>query len=85
MLRGNGRANEIDGLAGTDRISGFAGNDLITASAAAIVDPGAGADRVEGGRVVRARGGGRDRISSCGLAVVDRRDVVTGCRRTSRR
>jgi hypothetical protein len=85
VLRGNGRANEIDGGGGADRIFGLGGNDLITATLAAIVDPGAGADRVQGGRIVRARDGRRDRISSCGLAVADRRDAVSGCARTSRR
>ena len=84
VLRGNGRANEIDGVGGADRIFGLAVNDLISASSAAIVDPGAD-DRVAGGRIVRARGGGLDRVSSCGLVVVDRHDVVTGCTRTSQR
>lgn len=84
-LRGNGRANEIDGVGGADRIFGLGGNDLISATRAAIVDPGAGADRVDGGRIVRARDGRRDRISSCVLAVADRRDAVSGCARTARR
>ena len=83
VLRGNGRANEIDGGAGADRIFGLGGNDLITASNA-IVDPGGGADRVLGGRIVRSRDGRRDRISSCGVAIADRRDVVSGCRRVRR-
>jgi len=46
----------------------------------AIADPGPGADRVEGGRIVRSRDGARDQISSCGTALADRRDVVRGCR-----
>ena len=84
VLRGNGRANEIDGVGGADRIFGLGGNDVITAALAAIVDAGAGADRIEGGRIVRARDASRDRIASCGLAVADRRDVVTGCRSVRR-
>lgn len=85
LLRGNGRANEIDGIDGADRIFGFGGNDHITGDLSdALVYPGSGADRVEGGRIVRSRDGRRDRISSCGLAIADRRDVVTGCRRVRR-
>lgn len=85
LLRGNGRANEIDGIDGADRIFALGGNDLVTGDlSAAIVYPGAGADRVEGGRIVHSRDGRRDRISSCGLAIADRRDVVTGCRRVRR-
>jgi Ca2+-binding RTX toxin-like protein len=85
VLRGNGRANEIDGGGGADHIFGLGGNDLITATLSAIIDAGAGADRVQGGRIVRARDGRRDRISSCGLAVADRLDAVSGCSRASRR
>ena len=80
-LSGNGRANEIDGGGGADRIFGLGGNDVITAVlGSAVVDPGPGADRVEGGRIVRSRDGARDQISSCATALTDRRDVVRGCR-----
>jgi hypothetical protein len=48
VLRGDGRANEIDGVGGADRIFGLGGNDVVTATLAAIVDAGAGADRVVG-------------------------------------
>ena len=85
VLTGNGRANEIDGIGGADRIFGRGGNDIIAATLAAIVDPGAGADRVVGGRIVRSRDGRRDVVSSCALAVADRRDAVSDCRRVSRR
>jgi len=84
VLRGNGRSNEIDGIDGADRILGLGGNDLVTGLARAVIDPGAGADRVQGGRTVRARDGRRDRIASCTLAIVDLRDVVIGCRRVRR-
>lgn len=85
VLRGNGRPNEIDGVGGADRIFGLGGNDLIIGDLSdALVYPGAGADRVAGGRIVRSRDGRRDRISSCGTAIADRRDVVTGCRRVRR-
>ena len=85
VLRGNGRANEIDGGGGADRIFGLGGNDLITGDLSrAIVDPGAGADRVEGGRIVRARDNRRDVIASCAVALADRRDVVSGCRSVRR-
>jgi len=84
-LSGNGRANEIDGGGGADRIFGLGGNDVITGELArATVDPGAGADRVDGGRIVRSRDGARDRVSSCGVAFADRRDVVSGCRSVRR-
>jgi Ca2+-binding RTX toxin-like protein len=84
-LTGNGRANEIDGGGGADRIFGLGGNDVISGVlGAALIDPGAGADRVEGGRIVRSRDGSRDRISSCGTAFADRRDVVIGCRTVRR-
>jgi hypothetical protein len=84
-LSGNGHANEIDGGGGADRIFGLGGNDVITGVlGSAIVDPGAGADRVDGGRIVRSRDGSRDRISSCGVAIADRRDVVRGCRSVRR-
>ena len=84
-LTGNRRANEIVGGGGADRIFGMAGNDTIDALlGSAVIDPGAGADRVMGGRIVRARDGRRDTISSCGLAVVDRRDAVSGCSRVAR-
>ena len=60
----------------------MAGNDTIDAVlGSAVIDPGAGADRVQGGRIVRARDGRRDTISSCGLAVADRLDAVSGCSR----
>lgn len=85
ILRGNGRANEIDGGGGADRIFGLGGNDLISGDlAGAIIDAGRGSDRVDGGRIVRARDRTRDRISSCGVAIADRRDVVRGCRRVRR-
>ena len=84
VLTGNGRANEIDGIGGADRISGLGGNDLIMAASSANVSPGAGADRVVGGRIVRSRDASRDTVSSCGLAIADRRDLVTGCRRVRR-
>ena len=84
VLTGNGRANEIDGVGGADRISGRGGNDLIMAGSGANVNPGAGSDRVEGGRIVRSRDASRDRVSSCGLALADRRDLVTGCRSVRR-
>jgi hypothetical protein len=85
VLTGSARANEIDGGGGADRIFGLGGNDLITGDLSrAIVDPGGGADRVEGGRIVRARDGSRDRISSCAIALADRRDVVSGCRSVRR-
>ncbi len=84
-LTGNGRANEIVGAGGADRIFGLGGNDTIDALlGSAVIYPGAGADRVQGGRIVHARDGRRDRISSCGLAIADRRDAVSGCRRVSR-
>lgn len=84
-LTGNGRANEIVGAGGADRIFGLGGNDTIDAVlGSAVIDPGAGADRVQGGRIVRARDGRRDTISSCGLAIADRRDAVSGCSRVSR-
>lgn len=84
-LTGNGRANEIDGGGGADRIFGLGGNDVVTGLlGGATVDPGAGADRVEGGRIVRSRDGSRDQISSCGVALADRRDVVRGCRSVRR-
>ncbi len=84
-LTGNGRANEIVGAGGADRIFGMAGNDTIDAVlGSAVIDPGAGADRVQGGRIVRARDGRRDTISSCGLAIADRRDAVSGCSRVAR-
>jgi Ca2+-binding RTX toxin-like protein len=84
-LTGNGRANEIDGGGGADRIFGLGGSDVISGLlGSAIVDPGAGADRVEGGRIVRSRDGVRDEISSCGVALADRRDVVRGCRSVRR-
>lgn len=84
-LTGDGRANEIAGAGGADRIFGLGGNDTIDAVlGSAVVDPGAGTDRVQGGRIVRARDGRRDTISSCGLAIADRRDAVSGCARVSR-
>ena len=84
-LTGNGRANEIVGAGGADRIFGLAGNDTIDAVlGSAVIYPGTGADRVYGGRIVRARDGRRDTISSCGLAIVDRRDAVRGCSRVRR-
>jgi Ca2+-binding RTX toxin-like protein len=85
VLTGNGRANEIDGAGGADRIFGLGGRDTIDALGSAIVYPGSGADRVQGGRIVRARDGSRDTISACRLAVVDRRDAVRGCSRVERR
>ena len=85
VLTGNGRANEIDGGGGADRIFGLGGNDRVTGPlTSAFVDPGAGADRVDGGRTVRSRDGTRDQISSCGVAIADRRDVVRGCRSVRR-
>ncbi|MDP2711373.1 MAG: calcium-binding protein [Solirubrobacteraceae bacterium] len=85
VLIGNARRNVIDGRAGRDRLYGRAGNDLIIGLlGTALIVPGAGVDRVEGGRLVLARDGQRDHISSCGRAVVDRRDVVRGCRTVSR-
>ena len=85
VLTGNARANEIDGGGGPDRIFGLGGNDLITGDLSdAIVDPGAGLDRVEGGKIVRARDGRSDRIAACGIGFVDRRDVVSGCRTVRR-
>lgn len=84
VLRGNRRANEIDGGGGADRIFGYGANDLITATTSAIIAPGSGADRIQGGRRVNARDGRRDRISSCGVAIADRHDIVRGCRRVRR-
>ncbi len=84
-LTGNGRANEIDGAGGADRVFGLGGNDVIMGLlGSAVIDPGAGADRVEGGRIVRSRDGTRDQISSCGVAIADRRDAVSGCRSVRR-
>ena len=60
VLRGNGRANEIDGAGGADRIFGLAGNDLITASARGDRRPGR-RRRPRRGRPHRARARGRAR------------------------
>lgn len=85
VLTGNGHANEIVGAGGADRIFGLGGNDTIDAVlGSAVIDPCPGADRVTGGRIVRARDRRRDTISSCGLAVVDRLDAVSGCTRVAR-
>lgn len=84
-LTGNGRANEIVGGGGADRIFGLGGNDTIDALlGSAVVYPGGGADRVLGGRIVHSRDSRRDTISSCGRAIVDRRDRVSGCKHVSR-
>lgn len=84
-LTGNGRANHIDSGGGGDTIFGLAGSDVIDAlRGAALVDPGRGSDSVQGGRVVRARDGTKDRIYSCGTAIADRVDYVSGCKHVQR-
>jgi Tol biopolymer transport system component len=74
VLRGTGLRDLVHGFAGDDTIEGRAGDDALFG--------GPGADRL------LARDGLRDSVD-CGpgrdLAVVDRRDVVRGCERVTRR
>jgi Ca2+-binding RTX toxin-like protein len=85
LLKGNARENRLIGRGGRDLIFGLAGDDVIDAtSGTASVTPGPGADSVSGGRIVHARDGARDRITGCGTAIADLRDVVTSCTRVRR-
>jgi len=78
-LRGGNLHDELTGGEGNDKLSGGLGNDVLFG--------GPGKDRLLGGPgndVLRASGDGRRDFVDCGKgtadrAVVDARDVVTGC------
>jgi len=82
-LRGTDGPDRLLGLGGEDRLAGLGGPDCLGG--------GSGPDRLLGGGgddTLRARDGGRDRVD-CGagardLAIVDRRDRVSGCERVER-
>ena len=83
-LRGFGGADRLRGLAGDDHLEGGAGNDRL--------DGGPGRDRLSGGPgadLLRARDATPD-VVACGtgrkdVALVDRRDRVSGCETVKRR
>jgi uncharacterized protein len=101
-LRGRGGRDRINGRGGNDCISGGRGRDRLNGGKGADrVGGNGGRDRISGGPgrdlllggkgsdVIRARGGGRDRVR-CGagrhdVAIVDRRDRVRGCETVRRR
>ena len=100
-ILGRGGADRLLGLAGADCLSGGTGRDRLEGGrgddtlegglGADLLIGGTGRDLLAGGAgadVIRARDGVRDTVR-CGpgrdTAVVDRRDVVTGCEVVARR
>lgn len=101
FLRGNARANRLNGGAGNDLIRGGGGNDRLSGGGGVDVlygdagsdtlIGGAGADRIVGGAgndTIAAFDRTRD-VIDCGpgrdTVVADRVDVVRGCERVTRR
>jgi ABC-2 type transport system ATP-binding protein len=100
-IRGTEGPDAIAGGAGRDRLKGRAGDDCLAGQTGGdrlgggrgedLLKGGKGSDRISGGAsddILRARGGGRDRVR-CGagrdLAKVDRADRVRGCERVRRK
>jgi Ca2+-binding RTX toxin-like protein len=100
-LYGDAGDDTVLGSAGNDRLSGAAGNDVLSGGEGAdlilggagrdSINGGKGADRIDAGAgndTINVRDGQKD-VVSCGLGrdsvTADKKDVLRGCERVSRR